>query len=85
MKAIKRIERMVPLIVEYKHLSNDDAVRKMLDEFVDLRECAHGVGSDEALDARHTAKMIKRNMRIRGPDHGFSLDERGYLKLREPH
>ena len=34
MKAIKRIERMVPLIVEYKHLSNDDAVREFLDDVI---------------------------------------------------
>ena len=85
MKAIKGVDGMVPLIVEYKHLSNDDAVREFLDDVIDLSDCVNGVDSDEALETRHRAKAIRRQMLMHGPDHGFSIDERGYLKERGPH
>ena len=85
MKTTRVIEGIVPLIVEYKHLSNDDAVRKMLDDIVDLCECENGVDSDKAFEMRHRVRSIRRAMLTRGPDHGFSVDEKGFLKLRGPH
>jgi len=72
-------------IPQYNYLSNDDAVRKWLDDMVKHSEDENGVDSDRARYVRSCAKEIRRHMRMRGPDHGFSLDERGYLKLREPH
>jgi hypothetical protein len=84
MKAIKSIGGMVPLIVEYKHLSNDDAVRKLLDDRVEWSECENGIGSDEA-ETRRNAKVVRRDMFMHGPDHGLSIDERGGLKYRGPH
>ena len=85
MKASKGIEGMVPPVIEFRHRSNDDAIREFLDDAIDLSDCVNGVDFDEALDTRHRVKAIRRQMRMCGPDHGFSIDERGFLKWRGPH